>query len=123
MGRNRIDRISEEVHRALSEAVRTLKDPRVAGGLVSITRCDVTGDLRYCKVYVSVLGSKEQQENAIRGLKSAAGFLRREVSQMIEIRYMPELIIIPDDSISTGARISGILNTLSKKEHLTDEDA
>ena len=121
MARNRIDRISEEVHRALSETVRTLKDPRLKSGLVSITHCDVTGDLRYCKVYVSVLGSEEDKQNALRGLRSAAGFLRREVSQKIDIRYMPELIITPDDSISTGARITGILNQLNIEESGEDE--
>ncbi len=121
MAHNRIDRISEEVMRALSDAMRTLKDPRIHG-LVSITRCDVTGDLRYCKVYVSVLGTEEDKKNALAGIKSALGYLRREISQRVNLRYTPELIIVPDDSISTGVRISNIINSLNEKERKTDDD-
>jgi ribosome-binding factor A len=121
MARNRIDRISEEVLRALSDAMRTLKDPRIQG-LVSITRCDVTGDLRFCKVYVSVLGTEEDKKNAIKGIKSASGYLRREISQRVNLRYTPELIIVPDDSISNGVRISGIINSLNEKERGLDDD-
>ncbi|MCX7614125.1 MAG: 30S ribosome-binding factor RbfA [Clostridiales bacterium] len=120
MAHNRIDRINEEVHRALSDAMRTLKDPRIQG-LVSITRCDVTGDLRFCKVHISFLGTDEDQKNVIKGLKSALGYLRREISQRVNLRYTPELIIVPDDSISNGVRISGILHSLNEKERSSDD--
>lgn len=121
MAHNRIDRISEEVHRALCDAMRTLKDPRIQG-LVSITRCDVTGDLHFCKVYVSILGTEEDKKSAMQGIKSALGYLRREVSQRVDLRYTPQLIIIPDDSIQNGVRISGIINSLNEKERISDDD-
>ena len=78
--------------RALAEAIRTVKDPRLQNGLVSITRCDVTGDLRYAKVYISVLGTESDAKEVMRGLKSAAGWLRREVGSRVQLRYAPELV-------------------------------
>lgn len=78
MASNRIGRINEEIQRELSSLFRTLKDPRVQGGMVTITHVDTTTDLRYCRVFVSVL-DKTQEKDVIRGLKSAAGYLRREL--------------------------------------------
>ena len=75
----RIDRISEEVMKALAEAMRSVKDPRVQEAMVSVVHCDVTNDLRYAKCYISVLGSEQQTKDVMKGLKSAAGWLRREV--------------------------------------------
>lgn len=114
MASKRIDRISEEVMKALAEAIRASKDPRVKNGLVSITRCDVTGDLRYAKVYVSVLGSEEQVRDVMQGLKSASGYLRREVGQRVQLRYAPELLFTLDDSIENGAHISKVIHDLEK---------
>ena len=74
----RSERISDEFQKALSEAIRTLKDPRVHEAMVSVTRCEVTGDLRYAKAYISVFGSEQQKKDVMRGLKSAGGYLRRE---------------------------------------------
>lgn len=79
MASNRIGRINEEIQRELSSLFRTLKDPRVQGGMVTITHVDTTTDLRYCRVFVSVL-DKTQEKDVIRGLKSAAGYLRRELA-------------------------------------------
>ena len=118
----RIDKISEEVMRALAESIRKVKDPRVSG-LVSITRCDVTGDLHYCKVYVSVLGTPEEQKDTLKGLKSAAGFLRREVSSKVLLRHMPELIFTLDESIVRGAHINDILSHLPDVQGETERDA
>jgi len=118
---SRIDRINEEVMRALSDALRSIKDPRV-GGLVSITRCEVTRDLRYAKVYVSVFGTDEQKKDAIRGLRSASGYLRGELARRVKLRSLPELIVIPDDSIGYGAHISGILNRLSETQEVNGDD-
>ena len=78
MASNRIGRINEEIQRELSSLFRNLKDPRVQGGMVTITHVDTTTDLRYCRVFVSVL-DKTQEKDVIRGLKSAAGYLRREL--------------------------------------------
>ena len=85
MASNRIGRINEEIQRELSSLFRTLKDPRVQGGMVTITHVDTTTDLRYCRVFVSVL-DKTQEKDVIRGLKSAAGYLRRELGQAREPR-------------------------------------
>src|SRR5699024_75891 len=116
MPSNRIGRINEEIQRELSGQLRRLKDPRVSQvGMVSITRVDTTGDLRYARVYVSVL-DKSQEKEVLKGLKSAAGFLRRELGQALQLRYTPELQFIPDDSILHGAHILEVLRQVEKKD-------
>ena len=91
----RIDRISEEVRKALAEAIRSVKDPRVQNGLVSVVHCEVTNDLRYAKCFFSVRGSEQQAKEVMKGLKSAAGWLRREVGHKVQLRYAPELVFEP----------------------------
>ena len=108
MASNRIGRINEEIQRELSSLFRTLKDPRVQGGMVTITHVDTTTDLRYCRVFVSVL-DKTQEKDVIRGLKSAAGYLRRELGMAMSLRYTPELQFTADDSIEYGAHILEML--------------
>ena len=109
MANNRIGRINEDIQRTLSELIRRLKDPRVSSvGMVSIIRVDTTGDLRYARVWVSVL-DKAQEKDVMKGLKSAAGFLRRELGRTLNLRYTPELQFIADDSIAYGAHILEIL--------------
>lgn len=116
MPSNRIGRINEEIQRELSGQLRRLKDPRVSQvGMVSITRVDTTGDLRYARVYVSVL-DKSQEKEVLKGLKSAAGFLRRELGQTLQLRYTPELQFISDDSILHGAHILEVLRQVEKKD-------
>ncbi len=115
MASNRIDRISEEVMKALAEALRNVKDPRVQNGLVSITHCEVTGDLRYAKVYISVFGSDEQGKEVMKGLKSASGWLRREVGHKVQLRYAPELVFHLDSSMTHGAHISQVINELERE--------
>ena len=112
MPSNRIQRINEEIQRELSDLLRNLKDPRVRG-LISITRVDTTPDLRYCKVYVSAL-DKGDGKDMVKGLKSASGYLRRELAKRMTLRYTPELIFTPDDSIDQGSRIIGILGDIEK---------
>ena len=90
----RIDRISEEVRHAVDAAIRTLNDPRVCG-TYCVTRADVTRDLRYAKVYVSVL-EDDKAEDLIKALKNAAGYLRREVGRQVDLRYTPELLFERD---------------------------
>jgi ribosome-binding factor A len=113
----RIDRISEEMWKAVSESIRTLKDPRTKKGLVSVTRCEVTGDLRYAKVYISVLGSEQDAKDVMKGLHSAAGFLRRDVAAKVQLRYAPELIFQLDESITHGAHIAELLHQIERKEN------
>ena len=112
MASNRIGRINEEIQRELSDQFRCLKDPRVSG-MVSITRVDTTGDLRFARVYVSVL-DKSHEKDVLKGLKSASGFLRRELSRSLQLRYTPELQFIADDSIQYGAHILEVLRDPSK---------
>ncbi len=108
MAGNRIGRINEEIQKELSALLRTLKDPRVQGGMVTITHVDTTTDLRYARVFVSVL-DKAQEKDVVKGLKSAAGYLRRELGAAIRLRYTPELQFVADDSIEYGAHILEML--------------
>ena len=120
MASNRIGRINEEIQRELSEQLRRLKDPRVSQtGMVSVTRVDTTGDLRYARVYISVL-DKSQEKDVLKGLKSAAGFLRRELGRTLQLRYTPELQFLPDDSIQHGAHILEILRQVERQDEARD---
>ena len=114
MASNRIGRINEEIQRELSALLRTVKDPRVHG-LVSITHVDTTSDLRYAKVYVSVL-DKSDGKDVIRGLKSAGGYLLRELGRALSLRYTPELVFQEDTSIDKGTHILKLLNDIEHKE-------
>ena len=119
MANNRTQRISEAVMRALAESIRSVKDPRLQNGLVSITRCEVTGDLRYAKVYISELGSAADANEVMTGLKSASGWLRREVGSRVQLRYAPELVFTLDHSITHGAHISEVLDRLDREGRLS----
>ena len=114
MASNRIGRINEEIQRELAALIPALKDPRVHG-LVSVTRVDTTADLRYAQVYISVL-DKSDVKDVIRGLKSAGGYLRRELGRALSLRYTPELVFQADDSIDRGAHILKILNDIESRE-------
>ena len=108
MASNRIGRINEEIQRELSALLRTVKDPRLQNGLVTITHVDTTSDLRYAKIYISAL-DKSQEKDMMKGLRSAAGYLRRELGAALRLRYTPELQFIADDSIQQGAHILEML--------------
>ncbi|MBQ6996830.1 MAG: 30S ribosome-binding factor RbfA [Oscillospiraceae bacterium] len=114
MASNRIMRINEEIQKSLSDALRTVKDPRVSGTMISITRVETTPDLRYAKVYVSFL-EENKAADAMKGLKSAGGYLRREVANDLKLRYTPELVWELDDSIVYGARLLSLINSLDIK--------
>ena len=115
MASNRKGRINEELKRELSSLIRTLKDPRVQQSMVSVTKVEATGDLRYAKVYIRVL-DKDKSKETIKGLKSAGGFLRREIGSRLQLRYTPELIFEEDDSIAYGAKMFDLLRSLDIKE-------
>ena len=104
----RLDRTNDDIQIVLSELLRSIKDPRVNQGMISVTRTETTGDLRYCKVFLSVFGLKNEKE-FFKGLKSASGWLRRELSQKLSLRYTPELIFELDTSIEHGAHINEII--------------
>lgn len=120
MASNRIGRINEEVQRELSALLREIKDPRVSG-LISITNVEVTSDLRYAKIFVSVLEA-EKAKDTMKGLKSAAGYLRRELGARLNLRHTPQLQFELDDSIAYGAHIFDILSKLDIPED-SDEEA
>ena len=115
MASNRIGRINEEIQRELSDQLRRLKDPRVQGGMVTITRVDTTGDLRYARIFISVL-NKAQEKDVLKGLKSASGFLRRELGRALQLRYTPELQFVADDSIQYGAHILEVLRDIERRD-------
>lgn len=121
MASNRKGRINEELQRELSTLIRTLKDPRVQQSMVSVTKVEATGDLRYAKVYISVL-DKDKSKETLKGLKSAGGFLRREIGSRLQLRYTPELVFEEDDSIAYGAKMFDLLRHLEIKEEPDHED-
>ena len=118
MASNRINRINEEIQKELSSLLRTVKDPRVQDTMISITRVETTPDLRYTKVYVSFL-QEDRVQGAMAGLKSAAGYLRRQLGSNLKLRYAPEIVWSLDDSITYGAKMLKLINSL---EVSRDED-
>ena len=111
MASNRIGRINEEIQKELSSLIRNLKDPRVQDTMISITHVETTPDLRYAKIYVSFL-QEDRAEGALKGLKSAGGYLRRELGRALQLRYTPELVWALDDSITYGAKMMKLINSL-----------
>ncbi len=111
MAKDRINKINEEVRRELSAILRELKDARIPM-MTSVVAVRVTNDLSYAKVYISVMGDAEVQNNAIKGLKSAAGFVRRELGHRLQLRHTPELQFELDHSIEQGAHINRIIHNL-----------
>ena len=121
MASNRINRINEEIQKEMSSLLRTVKDPRVADTMISITRVETTPDLRYTKVYVSFL-QENKVSDAMAGLKSAAGFLRRQLAQNLQLRYAPEIQWALDDSITYGAKMLELINNLPISEQSREEE-
>jgi ribosome-binding factor A len=122
-------RINEEIQRELAALIRQVKDPRVTG-MVSVTAVESTPDLRYAKVFISVL-DKSDSAQVLKGLKSASGWLRRELGRALQLRYTPELQFERDDSIDKGAHILDMLrdpqvvkpaNPANASIHLDDEE-
>ncbi|MDO5715004.1 MAG: 30S ribosome-binding factor RbfA [Tissierellia bacterium] len=113
MNKKRIHQISEEVKRSISDIIQNkLKDPRIPI-LTSVSHVEVTGDLSYAKIYISVLGSDEDRESALEGLESAKGFIKKELSREVKLRVMPELIFIKDDSIEKGIEMSKLIDEVN----------
>ena len=119
MATKRIDRINEEIQKEMASLLRTVKDPRVQDTMISITRVETTPDLRYTKVYVSFL-QEERVKDAMAGLKSAGGYLRRQLGSNLKLRYAPEIVWSLDDSITYGAKMLKLINSLEVNR---DEEA
>ena len=118
MANNRLARTNDDIQRVLSELLRNVKDPRVQQGMISVTRVETTGDLRYAKVWLSVYGMENEKEFR-RGLKSASGWLRKELASSMNLRYTPELVFELDHSIEYGAHINELISSLDIRQ---DED-
>ena len=120
----RAERVANAIKEELGWMIEKaeIKDPRL--GFVTITEVDVTGDLRHARIYFSHIGSKRDQENALAGLNSAAGFIRAELGQRLRLKFAPELEFKYDPTVEAGARISKLLQDIhkeEKKEHGDDE--
>ena len=111
MPSRKLSRTNEDIRLVMSELLRDVKDPRLHQGLVSVTDADATADLKYCKIYLSVLGMKSEKD-FMQGLKSASGWLRRELGHRLELRNVPELQFRMDKSIEEGAHINDLLSKL-----------
>lgn len=122
MASNRIGRINEEIQRELAALLRGLKDPRVQQTMISITRVETTPDLRYAKIFVSFL-DRDRAKEALKGLRSAGGYLRRSLGASLQLRYTPELLWVEDDSIRKGAQMLELLSTLKEPEEGNHEEA
>ncbi len=110
------DRVNEEVRRELSDIIsHELKDPRVSG-MTSITLAQVTRDLKYCKAFVSVLGSEEESKATMEGLESAKGFVRKELAARLNLRNTPEITFVADHSISYGIEMSKRIDEVLEEE-------
>ncbi|MDL2300376.1 30S ribosome-binding factor RbfA [Clostridiaceae bacterium OttesenSCG-928-D20] len=121
MANNRIYRTNEDIQRVMSELLRGIKDPRVNQTMLSVTRTETTGDLSFCTVYISPLTEIDEKE-FMRGIKSAAGYLRRELCQRLSLRHTPELIFKIDKSIARGAEINKIISDLNVSGDSEDDD-
>ena len=115
-------RVNTEVQRTLAEIIRgDIKDPRISP-LTSVVAVEVTPDLKYCKAYISVLGNEDAAKSTIEGLKSAEGYVRRELARRINLRNTPELRFILDQSIEYGVTMSKLIDEVTKDLHETDEE-
>ncbi|SCY12402.1 ribosome-binding factor A [Alkaliphilus peptidifermentans DSM 18978] len=117
----RVSRLAEEIKKHISYMIRNeLRDPRIAP-MTSITEVEVTRDLRYASVYVSIFGGKEEQEDTLEALKKSSGFIRREVGQKIKARYTPEILFKIDKSIEKGFEIQNVISRINREDKINKE--
>lgn len=120
MAKYRSGRINEEIKKEVSEIIRNeVRDPRLTA-MVSVTRVDVTKDLRYAKIFVSIFGSEDEKKNTLSALKNSSGFIRREVGHRVNLRFTPEITIELDNTIEHGMHINALLESL--KENNTHDN-
>ena len=117
-------RISDEFLRTVADALRSVKDPRVSSHMITVTQCDVSGDLKYAKIYFSLLDSDEETVKEVKqGLKSARGLIRHEIATKLNMRITPELTFIYDNAIERGANIFRLLKETHIDESASDTDS
>jgi len=112
---DRIDKINDEVLKILSQAVRSLKDPRLDGKFFTLTRAEVSRDFSYAKIHVSVMEGETAQKSVIAGLSSAAGLLRRELGRAVVLHKTPEISFVVDNSLDYSERINKVLDEVITK--------
>lgn len=117
----RIDRITEDIKRELIHILREVKDPRVSE-LLTVVKVNVSNDLSYCKVYVSTVEGLEKAQESVKGLKSAAGFIRHRIGESLHLRKVPEFRFVADDSIEKGFALFDKLKNIRYSEEEYDED-
>lgn len=116
MSENRVRRVAEQIKKDVSQIIGAqIKDPRIAG-ITSVTEVQLTRDLRYASVYVSIYGSDVEKEETLQTLMRASGFIRSEVGRRIRLRYTPEIKFFLDNSIEYGTRIDSVIKSLKKEE-------
>ena len=123
MGSHKAGRMAEDIKRIISGMLRELKDPRLHGGMMlTVVRCDVASDGSFCKVYVSSFEGIESAKEAVKGLDSAKGLIRKEVSRVLGMKKCPELSFVADNSIERSAEITRRLKTLVADEDTEDRE-
>ena len=121
MANHRADRMSEDIQRELAAILREMKDPRLHDGIIRVVRCDMAHDLSFCRVYISSMNGIETAKTAVKALKNAQGFIRRELGTRLKLRYAPALAFEATDSIEYSANISRILMGIDLKP-IEDDD-
>ena len=112
----RIDRVSEDIKREIIAVIRELKDPRVMYKMLTVVRVEVSSDASYAKVYISAMEGLETAKEEVKGLKSATGYIRREVGKRLHLRKTPELNFVADDSIEHGMNIVKMMDDLRTED-------
>ncbi len=115
-------RIAEDIRRELSVVIKELKDPRIAGEIITIMRCDLSNDMSHCKVYVSSMDGFENAKQAVKGFESASGYIKRHISNSLHLRKCPELKFIADNSTEHSAHINQLLKEISDKDDTNEHD-
>ncbi|MUH01536.1 30S ribosome-binding factor RbfA [Scytonema sp. UIC 10036] len=119
----RVSRVAELIKREVSQMLLNgIKDDRVGTGMVSVTDVDVSGDLQHAKIYVSIYGSEEAKAETMAGLKSATGYVKRELGARVRLRRTPEVVFIEDRSIERGTKVLSLLNRLQEERKPHQED-
>ena len=121
MPSNKLARTNDDIQLVMSKLLREIKDPRVNQGMISVTRVETTGDMRYSKIWLSVMGMQNEKDFK-KGLKSASGWLRRELGNSLKLRNTPELTVELDHSIDDGAHINELINSLDIRDDEDEED-
>ena len=122
MANHRADRMSEDIQRELAAILREMKDPRLHDGILSVVRCDMAHDLSFCRVYISSMNGIETAKTAVKALKNAQGFIRRELGTRLKLRYAPALAFEATDSIEYSANISRIVMDIDLKPIEEDDN-